>query len=167
MEFRLRSQIENHRPAILGNLHALGDQAVLAEWLVGAIGHQALEQLADASGGLALDIEGIEGIETADGGQSRLATLGRVGIDIVEMPEIRPVLRLTVQGDPMRRRPGGEIHRQETGDHEQGGGPSPGKTDFCARHEYPLQLTKSTIRPKTMLKHHRSSLWAFSPANAP
>ena len=42
-------------------------------------------------GGNTLEGEGVEGIEGADGGELHGATLGRIGINIIEMAEIRAI----------------------------------------------------------------------------
>ncbi|MNO95760.1 hypothetical protein D3C76_874070 [compost metagenome] len=106
MEARLRTQVEHHPAAVVGVLHAAGDQAVAGRRLVpgrvveAGAHHQRLVQLVDAvlqevRGGDragALQGVGIERVERAQPHQAQGAALGGVGIDPGEVGEVRRVL---------------------------------------------------------------------------
>jgi len=101
---RLGPQVEGDPGAIFGHLHGLGQQAVAGEGLVGRRLGQGVVDVADAGRRIALDDEGVETVEAADGRQLDDAALGGVGPHVVELLEIGAVLGIAVHGDGVDRR---------------------------------------------------------------
>ena len=96
---RLRAQGEDHPRTILRRLDALGEQAVLAERLVGRRRQQRIVDLRASDVGIALDDERIEAVEGAQTVTTQHPALRRVGVGVVEMGEVGPVLEIAVHGD--------------------------------------------------------------------
>jgi hypothetical protein len=121
----LRAQVEDDPRAILGHLHRLGEQAVTGERLVSRSHGQRIVETTDAGHGLALDDEGVEGVEAADVGEAHVATLRRIGVDVVEMREVGRVFRAAVHGQGMHQglRTDRGRDQQQKGKQRYGAGP--------------------------------------------
>ena len=101
------------------------DEAVKRERLVGRTHHQRLIDVADEAlrGRQSLDVVRIEAVERAEIGEVEAPALGRVGVDVGQMREVRPERRGAVHGDRGgrrrlvgSRRPAGRRRRGEGGE---------------------------------------------------
>ncbi len=89
-------QRERHGAAIGRQRHRARDQPVRAVGLVVGRLQKRVEQFEQAGGGRAGEDQRIERIERARRGEADLAALRRVGVDVVEMIEIRLIFRRAI-----------------------------------------------------------------------
>jgi hypothetical protein len=104
VETRFRPQIEGGPGPVFRHFDALGHQSVLGEFLVGGRGHQRVIDQAGTRRGHAADSEGVQIVEGAERALGEAAALGGVGVDIVEMGEVRAVFRLAMHGEAVAAR---------------------------------------------------------------
>ncbi|MNM89464.1 hypothetical protein D3C81_1016960 [compost metagenome] len=104
MKTRFGAQVEAHPAVVRGFFDLAGDQAVLGERFIQALGHQGVVDQANVVGGYALVDERVEAVETAEAGLAKGAALGRVGVDVVEVLEAGRVFRrFVVEGQGVLR----------------------------------------------------------------
>ena len=83
--------------------HAFGNEPVGRIRLVRRALEQALERQARARRAHPLQCEGAERAEGVDRGEVQQATLGRVGVDVVEVGEVGSVLEIPEEREPVGR----------------------------------------------------------------
>ena len=87
----LGAQVENDPTAILGVLHRLTQQTIGRRRIIGGTGQDGFKEHRRQTRRTPLGRIGVHGIEPAERGQRYLTTLGRVGIDVIKMREIRRI----------------------------------------------------------------------------
>ena len=91
------AQVEGDGGAVLRHLNAFGEQAVFGEGLVRRPGHQRIIDQRRPRRGHPAQRERVQRVEGADGLKGHLAALRGVRVDVIEMPEVRPIFGLAIQ----------------------------------------------------------------------
>ena len=94
----LRPHVEDHPGLVLGIFDGFADQAVKRADLVRRAGHHVFVGNVGQCGRAALFRVGVEAVEGSIGSDGNLAPLGRVGVHIVQMREIRRIFRRLAKG---------------------------------------------------------------------
>jgi len=74
---------------VFGNLDDLHEVAIGCFGFIGVGAQQRIEHPADVAGGGSAHDERVEAVEGADGAQGHIAPLGRIGIDVRKVGEVR------------------------------------------------------------------------------
>ncbi len=101
LEPGFRVQRKGDPGSVVGVLHRLREEAVHRERLVQRLHHQRFEDRAGARCDFTLEDEGIQVVEAPHVSIDDAAAPGRGRVDVVEVREPRPILRLAAHRDPV------------------------------------------------------------------
>ncbi len=100
----LGAQPEDHPRAVGGQLHALGDEAVHGVRLVVGARHERLVEESRTPGRHPLEGERVERVVALQRPEPERPALGRVGVDVIEVPELGAVLEVAEDREAVTRR---------------------------------------------------------------
>jgi hypothetical protein len=117
VEARLLAKQESYPGVVRRLFDLLGDQSIAAERLVHALHGQGVVDQADIVGRHALADERVETVETAKAGLTEDAAFRCIGVDVVEVLEVRRILgRFVIERGGVLRGGNGEAGKTEQND---------------------------------------------------